>query len=72
MSKKNFTAYTFNLLQDEVISASCFYFNQHKMQVEYAIFSMPPVLCMLDSDKVLKIKSNNTPFAAYSQNFQIN
>ena len=60
-----------NLLEYEVIAASFLYFNKHTMQMEYAIFSMPPVLYMQQSNEVLKIKSNNTPFAAYSKEFQI-
>lgn len=60
-----------NLLEDEVLSATFLYFNKNTMLAEYAIFSMPPVLYMLDSDEVFKLKSNNTPFAAYSKDFQI-
>ena len=60
-----------NLLEYEVIAASFLYFNKHTMQMEYAIFSMPPVLYMQQSNEVLKIKSNNTPFATYSKEFQI-
>ncbi|WP_193111768.1 response regulator [Sulfurimonas paralvinellae] len=60
-----------NLLEYEVISASFLYFDKTKMQMEYAIFSMPPVLYMFDSSQVLKLKSNNTPFTSYSKNFQI-
>jgi len=60
-----------NLLEYEVLAASFFCFNKTNRQVEYAIFSMPPALYMLiDSNEVLKIKSNNTPFAAYTQEFQ--
>lgn len=61
-----------NLLEYEVLAASFFYLNKKSMQLEYAIFSMPPALYMhMDSDEVFKIKSNNTPFAAYTQNFQL-
>jgi len=60
-----------NLLEYEVLSATFLYLNKNTMVAEYAIFSMPPVLYMLDSDEVCKIRSNNTPFAAYSKDFQI-
>ena len=59
-----------NLLEYEVLAASFFYLNTK--QLKYAIFSMPPALYMrIDSDEVFKIKSNNTPFAAYTEIFQV-
>jgi len=61
-----------NLLEDEVISADFFHFDNKKQVVNYAIFSMPPVLYMLTTQEIFKIKSNNTPLAAYTQKFQIN
>jgi len=60
-----------NLLEYEVISAHFLYFNKKKNELQYAIFSMPPVLYMLDSENVLKIKSNNTPLASYTKEFHI-
>lgn len=61
-----------NLLEYEVISANFFYFNKTEDQIQYAIFSMPPSLYMLNgSDEVYKIKSNNIPLAPYTSKFTI-
>lgn len=60
-----------NLLKYEVLSAHFLHFKQNTQTVDYAIFSMPPVLYMLNSDEVLKLKSNNTPMASYTKEFNI-
>jgi len=57
-----------NLLEEEVVCATFLYFNTTHT-LEYAMFSMPSILCMMeDSDEVIKIKSNNSPLAAYTKN----
>ncbi len=60
-----------NLLDEEVVSASFFYFNESDKNLEYAMFSMPAALYMLEnSETVLKIKSNNPPLVGYTQNIK--
>ncbi|WP_457749583.1 response regulator [Sulfurimonas sp.] len=61
-----------NLLQYEVLCAHFLHFNQSTQMLHYAIFSMPPVLYMLDSNEVFKLKSNNTPIASYTKKFTVN
>ncbi|WP_457749949.1 response regulator [Sulfurimonas sp.] len=58
-----------NLLEEEVVCATFLYFNGIEHTLEYAMFSMPPILCIMnDSDDVVKIKSNNSPLASYTKN----
>ena len=60
-----------NLLDEEVVSASFVYFNESHQNLEYAMFSMPAALYMLEnSETVLKIKSNNPPLAGYTQSIK--
>lgn len=55
-----------NLLEEEVVCATFLYFSAYN-KLEYALFSMPPVLYVVDgSDDVVKIKSNNPPLASYT------
>lgn len=61
-----------NLLKYEVLCAHFMHFNQSSKALNYAIFSMPPVLYMLDTDEVCKLKSNNTPLASYTKRFAVN
>ena len=57
-----------NLLDEEVVSASFFYFDTPHNRLEYAMFSMPAALYIEEtSEEVLKIKSNNPPLAGYTQ-----
>jgi len=55
-----------NLLEDEVVSATFLYFNETTKSLEYAMFSMPAILSMIEND-VVKIKSNNPPLTAYTR-----
>ena len=55
-----------NLLEDEVVSATFLYFNETTKSLEYAMFSMPAILSMIEND-VVKIRSNNPPLTAYTQ-----
>ncbi|WP_151900290.1 fused response regulator/phosphatase [Sulfurimonas hydrogeniphila] len=56
-----------NLLEEEVICATFLYFSS-KERLEYAMFSMPAILCIKDdSNDVAKIKSNNPPLASYTK-----
>jgi CheY-like chemotaxis protein len=57
-----------NLLEDEALSASFLLFDTKKELVEYAIFSMPPVLYQRQ-DEILKLKSNNTPISSFSEHY---
>jgi len=60
------------LAEYEVISATFLYFNNKTQNIEYAIFSMPPPLYLVKNDNnVHKIKSNNPPLNAYSNEFAI-
>lgn len=62
-----------NLLEDEVVSAKFVFFEKEANALQYATFSMPPILYMLyDDHEVYKIRSNNPPIAEYTQTFQIN
>jgi CheY-like chemotaxis protein len=57
-----------NLLENEVISSTFLVFDKNKNQIEYAIFSMPPILYTSFSDEsVYKVRANNTPMAAYTK-----
>ncbi len=59
-----------NLLEYEVVSTSFLYMRQETLQ--YAIFSMPAPLYMLQGEETVhKIKSNNTPLAPYTTSFFI-
>jgi len=61
-----------NLLENEVVSTSLFYIQNKTDEMEYAIFSMPPSLYLLQgSDEVHKIRSNNTPLASYTTSYNI-
>jgi CheY-like chemotaxis protein len=62
------------LAEYEVISATFLYFNNTKDTLQYAIFSMPPPLYILNNapTTVHKIKSNNPPLNAYADDFMIN
>ncbi len=60
-----------NLLEYEVLCAHFLHFNNNTKTIDYAIFSMPPVLYMLNTDEVYKLKSNNTPLAPYTKKFTI-
>ena len=58
-----------NLLEDEVVCGTFLYFNGCTESLEYAMFSMPSLLCMTQgSDDVIKIRSNNPPLASYTKN----
>lgn len=59
-----------NLLEYEVLCAHFLHFKSTQT-VNYAIFSMPPILYMLDLQEVYKLKSNNTPLASYTKKFNI-
>ncbi|QOP43595.1 response regulator [Sulfurimonas sediminis] len=56
-----------NLLEEEVVCATFLYFSSEE-RLEYAMFSMPAILCIKDdSNDVIKIKSNNPPLASYTK-----
>jgi len=59
-----------NLLEDEILSASFLHCNKQTQKIEYALFTMPPILYTLDN-KVFKIQSNNTPIASYTNEFNV-
>jgi len=62
-----------NLLEDEVVSMSLFHINNSSNELHYSIFSMPPSLYMIQgNNEVHKIRSNNTPLAAYTDQCNIN
>ena len=57
-----------NLLDEEVVSASFIYFHEAHKSLEYAMFSMPAALYMLEENEtVLKLKSNNPPLVGYTK-----
>jgi len=57
-----------NLLQEEVVSIGFLLFSKEK--IEYALFSMPPILYK-NENEVFKIKSNNPPLASYTKYINI-
>jgi len=57
-----------NLLKEEVVSIGFLLFSKEK--IEYALFSMPPVLYQKE-DEVLKIRSNNPPLASWTKEINI-
>jgi serine phosphatase RsbU (regulator of sigma subunit) len=60
-----------NLLDDEIVSAHFLHFKKETNSLEYAIFSMPPILYLKKgSNEVLKIKTNNLPIANYIDSFK--
>ncbi len=60
-----------NLLEAEIISAHFLLLNSIKNELQYSIFSMPPILYTCGTEDVYKIKSNNTPLCSYTQEFAI-
>ena len=67
---KEFLAYFFRfiqplLLEDEVVSVTFVLYNPHKKIMEYAIYSMPPILCVDKDDIFHKIRANNPPLGKY-------
>jgi len=57
-----------NLLEEEVVSIGFLMFSEGK--IEYALFSMPPVLYQKENE-VLKIRSNNPPLASWTKEINI-
>lgn len=73
----SFLKYTFaflqpTLLEDEVISAHFLLFDKNSEKLKYAIFSMPPIVCISTKNELSKIKSNNPPISKYWNSFNIN
>ena len=61
-----------NLLEDEVVSATFLLFDAEQESIQYAMFSMPAMLYMMqEGDDVFKIKSNNPPLANYTRKINI-
>ena len=60
-----------NLLELEIVSAHFLLFDNAKNELQYSIFSMPPILYMREEESVYKIKSNNIPLSSYTKEFTI-
>ena len=58
-----------NLLEDEIVSMHCIHFK--KDELFYALFAMPPILCINTKGELHKIKSNNPPYASYIDTFVV-
>jgi len=56
-----------NLLDEEVVSIGFLLFGK---KIEYALFSMPPILYSIDNE-ILKLRSNNPPLGKWSKNVDI-
>ena len=54
-----------NLLDDEVVSATFVLYKVDEEIIEYAIYSMPPILYLDGEEKLNKISSNNPPIGKY-------
>jgi len=59
------------LFEDEILSATFVVFDSKEHLLQYASFSMPPILLMDTDNKVLPIKSNNPPISIYGNKFKI-
>ena len=57
-----------NLLEEEVVSIGFLLFDKEK--IDYALFSMPPVLYSKKGE-IFKIKSNNPPLGSWTKNVNI-
>lgn len=59
------------LLEDEAISAHFLLYDKTQDELQYAIFSMPPLLYLSKESELTKVKSNNPPLSKYCKNFKI-
>ena len=59
------------LLEEEVLSAHFLLYKREEDMLEYAIFSMPPLLCLSQNGELTRVKSNNPPLSKYGKNFNI-
>ena len=57
-----------NLLEEEVVSIGFLLFDKEK--IDYALFSMPPILYSKKGE-IFKIKSNNPPLGSWTKNINI-
>ncbi len=60
-----------SIFDDEIISVSFFVFDFYENRVEYASFSMPPVLLKMSDNSVKSLKSNNLPLSKYKLKINI-
>ena len=73
---EHFLGYIFDflqptLLEDEAISAHFILLDKENNRLDYAIFSMPPIICYSKLNGLSKIKSNNIPFSKYGKSFKV-
>jgi len=59
------------LLEDEALSAHFLLYGKTQDELQYAIFSMPPLICVSKSHELTRIKSNNPPLSKYCKNFKV-
>ncbi|MFH0710178.1 MAG: response regulator [Pseudomonadota bacterium] len=59
------------LLDDEMLSIDFYLINQEHNTMYYAKFAMPPSLLQDNTNRVIKIKSNNPPMNKYQNQFNI-
>ena len=59
------------LLDDEVVAIDYICFDSYYGVLEYAKFAMPPFLLHTKDDKIVKLKSNNTPLSKWQPSYKI-
>lgn len=58
------------LLEDEILSISFLLIDTQENMLEYATFSMPPILLLDASYEAIALKSNNPPISCYTKEFK--
>ncbi len=59
------------LLEDEILSVSLLLVDSANKTLEYALFSMPPILLLNFNGKIKSLKSNNPPISCYTKSFKV-
>lgn len=59
------------LFDEEILSVSLILYDIENQYLDYALFSMPPLLLMDNNDEVLSLKSNNPAINIYVNDFKV-
>ncbi len=59
------------LLEEEVLSIDFIVIDREQNIINYAKFSMPPVLMQTKEGEVIRLRSNNPPMSKYQDNFKV-
>ncbi|MEO5355993.1 MAG: fused response regulator/phosphatase [Nitrospirae bacterium YQR-1] len=60
------------LLSEEILCAAFVFFDFKNETMDYALYSMPPILVEKNDGSILKLKSNNLPIMSYLNTHTIN